>query len=266
MRNAISVSVTLAATLLVSVAATGQQDTLLVDLRIEPRRAQRSLTLYEAARANNFPRFVMLFNETPQEEYAELYRLWTWSMEDPIGAFYGVDQYERLAGLYPGYRSYIEQYRIVDSNGNVFYPSAETRRFLVGEAVIGTVPVVREAPVRVAEKAPVPVPVRAPVVKAPPPVVQAPVPPVEEPIAAVTAPAGSPAPQVVPPQVVPQVARVVPAAETVRGVVRRNEANRGALSRSILLMIAGLIGVGMISLMLHAPRDESDGNLTSHAP
>lgn len=277
MRNAISVSVTLAATLFLAVAAIGQQDNLLVDLRVEPERAQRSLTLYEAAAANNFPRFVALYTETPQQEYSELYRLWTWSMEDPIGAFYGVDQFERLARLYPGYRSYIDQYRIVDSNGNVFYPSAETRRFLLGEAIIGRTPAVRDLPVRVAERAPAavtpapvapvrtaaPQPVRTPALHLAQPAVQPAVREIPAP-APVVAAVAAPAPVVVPSPVVAAAPIVEP--EPVRGVVRRNEANRGALSRSILLMIAGLIGVGMISLMLQTPRDEAERNLTSHAP
>ncbi|HUP44978.1 MAG TPA: hypothetical protein VM779_05650 [Thermoanaerobaculia bacterium] len=245
--------------------AIGQQETLLVDLRIEPARAARQVGLYDAATANNFYRFTALYAEAPQPEYAELHRLWTWSMEDPIGAFYGTEEYARLSARYPGYRAYIDSYRIIDSNGNTFYPTAETRRFLLAEAVIGTVPVRREAPLRIAVAAPAAAPVEIARVATPAPQAApqpqiaaqpriAPQPIAREPLEARVS---SPAPPAIAQTVLP---------EAVRGVVRRNEADRGALSRSIFLMIAGLIGIGMLTLMLQAPGDEHERNLTSHAP
>jgi hypothetical protein len=72
--------------------------------------------------------------------FATLHELWTYGITDPIGAFYGPDIYERLARAYPGYASYIAEYRIVDSNGNVFYPTSETRTFLLERALEGRAP------------------------------------------------------------------------------------------------------------------------------
>ena len=272
MRSAVLVSVTLALTLSFAVGAVGQQEILLVDLRVEPDRMERSITLFDAAVANDFATFDAVYREAPQPEYAELHRLWTWSMNDRVGAFYDSATYERLARLYPGFRNYIADYSVVDSHGNTFYPTAETRRFLLRQAVYGTVartdtataapkksaPVVASAKpaATVAASAPAPVPAakvavtrtaveaqqRAPkVVEVAPPVVH------RAPLA--TAPVVAPSPsRVVTPSVI--------AEETVRGVTRRNEASRGSISRSIFLIIAGLIGIGMMTLMLQAPRDE----------
>ncbi|HEX6178051.1 MAG TPA: hypothetical protein VF057_06805 [Thermoanaerobaculia bacterium] len=266
MRNVLLVSVTLALTLSFAVGAVGQQEILLVDLRVEPERMERSITLFDAAVANDFSTFDSVYREAPQAEYAELHRLWTWSMNDPIGAFYGAETYRRLSGLYPAYRNYIEQYRIVDSYGTVLYPTAETRRFLLRQAVYG---MVGRTDIATATPAPAPAPASAPKKVAQATVVETP-----KPIAVVAEKAPvvvehAPAPatvsvvETVPVAPRPQI-RVAPAPavaavaaeESVRGAVRRNEADRGALSRSIFLIIAGLLGIGMMTVMLQAPRDE----------
>ena len=271
MRNRVLVSVTLAITLAFAVVAVGQQEFLLVDLRVEPERMERSISLFDAAVANDFATFDTVYREAPQAEYAELHRIWTWSMNDPVGAFYGAETYQRLSALYPGYRSYIEQYRIVDSYGNVLYPTAETRRFLLRQAVYGTVGRTDIAAAAPASPAPVSpardTPVRATPAPAPKAAAQAPViaakaaPAPESPavVELATAPvietiAVAPRPQV---RLAPAPAvAAVRAEETAPAAIRRNEANRGALSRSIFLIIAGLLGIGMMTVMLQAPRDE----------
>lgn len=277
MRNVLLVAI--AATLFFTGVVAGQQENLLVDLPVEPRRLERGSSLYDAAASNDFPRFAALYRAEPLPEYEELNRLWTWSMQDPIGAFYGAERYESLARLYPGYASYIAEYRIIDSNGNAFYPSAETRRFLLREAVIGTTPAPHPSPIRIAQTVPaatsllpaVPVVSEANIVHSAVVAAEAVQVVAPAPSPAVAPRLAPPAPTVLTPAQIPFAKPVAPSIaaagenEAVRGVVRRNEANRGALSRSILLIIAGLIGVGMLSVMLHAPADE-DRNFTRHAP
>ena len=40
------------------------------------------------------------------------------------------DYYDRLAGAYPGFGTFIARFRIVDERGRVLFPSQETRTFL----------------------------------------------------------------------------------------------------------------------------------------
>ncbi|HET8796114.1 MAG TPA: hypothetical protein VFO89_00395, partial [Thermoanaerobaculia bacterium] len=75
-----------------------------------------------------------------------LHELWTWAIQDPIGAFYGREIHDRLATAYPDYAAWIEPYRIVDRHGNVFYPTSETRTFLLQRALDREAP-----PVMIAE-------------------------------------------------------------------------------------------------------------------
>ncbi|HSP17105.1 MAG TPA: hypothetical protein VLV78_20350 [Thermoanaerobaculia bacterium] len=219
-----------------TVSAAGQQASK-IDLPVEPEHTQGELTLADAARTNNYPLFDALYTGAHEEApaFAELHRFWKWSLEDPIGAFYGKEAYAQFASRYPGYAAYIAEYAIVDAHGNVFYPSAETRRFLLQQAMNGNVPkprpVVKVAKTkarvthRVAAAAPVAVdardarrstePVAAP---APAPVVAAPAPrPTETPVT--------------PP------------------------ANDGS-GRAFALIIAGLVGVGLLTLMLRTPPEE----------
>ncbi len=109
-----------------------------IALAVEPiRDLVQQTTLVDAARANDYVTFDALYRETPIPAFSMLHELWTFSMTDPIGAFYGEETFARLARAYPGYARYIEEYRIVDSNGNVFYPTSETRAFLLDRAVEG---------------------------------------------------------------------------------------------------------------------------------
>jgi hypothetical protein len=115
-------------------------------LPAEPVALQVPLpTLEEAARANDYITFDALYRSAVQRgdsmaAFAPLHEIWTYGITDPIGAFYGPDIYERLVRAYPAFASYIAEYRIVDSNGNVFYPTSETRTFLLDRALEGRAP------------------------------------------------------------------------------------------------------------------------------
>jgi hypothetical protein len=115
-------------------------------LPAEPVALQVPLpTLEEAARANDYITFDALYRNAVQRgdsmaAFAPLHEIWTYGITDPIGAFYGPDIYERLVRAYPAFASYIAEYRIVDSNGNVFYPTSETRTFLLDRALEGRAP------------------------------------------------------------------------------------------------------------------------------
>jgi hypothetical protein len=113
-----------------------------VALVVEPFHAVPRTTLADAARANDFPTFDALFREANRRgeqlgAYATLHELWSSSINDPVGAFYGPELYQRLSRAYPGYAKFIDDYRIIDDRGNVFYPASETRTFLLARAVEG---------------------------------------------------------------------------------------------------------------------------------
>jgi hypothetical protein len=113
-----------------------------VALVVEPFHAVPRTTLADAARANDFPTFDALFREANRHgeqlgAYATLHELWSSSINDPVGAFYGPELYQRLSRAYPGYAKFIDDYRIIDDRGNVFYPASETRTFLLARAVEG---------------------------------------------------------------------------------------------------------------------------------
>ena len=134
----------------IALSVTGQEEPLppitprgvTIVLPIEPAVEYHAPTLAEAAHANDYVTFDALYTEAWKRGqsvalYETLHELWTWSMNDPIGAFYGPDLHARLARAYPGYREFIEEHRIVDSNGNLFYPTSETRAFLLARAIEG---------------------------------------------------------------------------------------------------------------------------------
>jgi hypothetical protein len=56
------------------------------------------------------------------------------AMRDRAGAYFNDDSlpglHDRLTADYPGYDDYIAEFRVADAKGNVFYPTAETRKFL----------------------------------------------------------------------------------------------------------------------------------------
>ncbi len=252
-----------------SVSAIGQQSSPAVllypatsiDLPVEPARMATPMTLADAAKHNDFPMFDAMFNEASRTEaapYAELHSFWKWSLTDPVGAFYGDEMHAKFATEYPGYAGYIADFGIIDSHGRAFYPSAETRTFLLRQAALGE----GQVP-RLAEMAR-PKPRVERVGSVPPPVKTSSATPTKRP-ALVPRPDSStsslgitaaPLPVVAAPPVV--IAPIVqgqprPAPITPRVVARPSDARLG---RGLLLIIAGLIGLGMLSVMLHAPSEE----------
>jgi len=133
-----------------------------VFLAAEPIRELHAPSLVDAARRNDYASFDALYREAKRRgeqvgQFDTLHELWTWSYNDPIGAFYGSDMHARFAHAYPGYTAYIEDYRIVDSHGNTFYPTSETRTFLLDRIVEGNAPRVLIAGQSPSEEAPAPV-------------------------------------------------------------------------------------------------------------
>jgi hypothetical protein len=240
-RNNRFVCLASALSLLIAFAAGGEQD-LVID--------EYDVALAQAARNNNFPEFDRLYQRNPLPPYAELHRLWSWAMSDPIGGFYGRQTYEQLAAAYPAYADFIAEHRIVDSNQNVFYPTAETRTFLLSQAIRGVVAEVRPVQREVAR--PKPAAVVASVKKTVAPAVE------KAPLTTAAIQTPRPATVKVQPVVVaaqPVVAPVV--APAPRPIPHSRSARTdNDLGRGIFLIIAGLIGVGTVSLMLHTSPEE----------
>ncbi|HYC61073.1 MAG TPA: hypothetical protein VEK79_16050 [Thermoanaerobaculia bacterium] len=246
-----------------------------VVLAVVPFHEPVQPTLADAVRANDFATFDALYRSAPMPAFAMLHELWTFSMNDPVGAFFGPELRDRIARAYPGFAEYIEEFRIIDSNGNAFYPTSETRAFLLDRAIEGRAPRVllaetvtstprigtpasspaeraasrRRAPVVAAKPKPIPTRVAARDAAGSagedagvPQAVALAAPVVAETAPAVVAeqtPAPAPAPVVAAP--------VVPAV-----VQQPNDFG----SRGILLLVIGLIGIGILAMMLRAPRDE----------
>lgn len=253
-----------------------------------PIRADVQPSLVDAVRANDYVTFDALYRANPTPAFATLHELWTYSITDPIGAFYGQEMHDRFARAYPGYAKYIEEFRIVDRNGNVFYPTSETRAFLLDRALDGRAPRVQIAnatpraaatPRRESAAPRTPsrrnltpattrstrtatrstaTPVTAPVAQKP--VAQAPVaqtPVVQTPpVVAETAPAVVETPVVETPTVVRAEQTPAPAPVTEPAVaqpIRPADNNFGG--RGILLLVIGMIGIGLLAMMLRTPRE-----------
>ena len=236
-----------------------------VVLAVEPIRHDiSSRTLADSARDNDYAAFHAQYVRSRDPRYAALDELWTYAMNDPLGAFYGDDVHDRLARAFPGYASYIEDFKIVDRNGNAFYPTSETRAFLIdhlGEAE--TTPVLRAATTRapsrttrahrrILQKASVTLPKKriAPVAKTPAPIVVA------------SAPVVKPAPA----QIAPPAPPVVQASAIASSVVRPLPDTNRATSRGILLLVLALLGIGLLAVIVRTPREEHEekpDNVTS---
>jgi hypothetical protein len=67
--------------------------------------------------------------------YGDLQKVWDYASTDPYGAFFNDESlpglHDRLASDYPGYAAYISPGTVTDQRGHVFYPTAETRAFLL---------------------------------------------------------------------------------------------------------------------------------------
>jgi hypothetical protein len=260
-----------------SVSAVGQQPAVLlypstsIDLPIEPARLQTPMTLGDAAKHNDFPLFDAMFGAASAREapaYAELHSFWKWSMTDPVGAFYGDEMHARFAAEYPDYANYIADFGIIDSHGRAFYPSAETRSFLLRKAISGRAAVVAEVEKPARKVSTVWVPASAGTVRAEARTHTAAVkthvartvaiktvaikPVAARPVAKKTV---AVKPAAVQPVVVKPVAirTVVVKATIPVPVTPKTDARFG---RGLLLMIAGLIALGMLSLVFSASGDE----------
>jgi len=165
----------------------GQEEPLPAVVRKTPA------TLAEAADRNDYPGFAALYEARKTsgdnvDAWTPLYDLWTWSLSDPNGAFYGRDRYERLAQAYPTFADTISAHAIVDADGNTSWPTAETRAFLLERARAGE-PVETPLPnVKPRREAPKP---KTAVVVLPVPAARA-APPMEQPEDAPPPPAAAP--------------------------------------------------------------------------
>ena len=111
-------------------------------LAAEPIREYRPPTLSDAARHNDYITFDALYTAAKRRgenvsQFDALHELWTYSVTDPIGAFYGQELYQRLSRAYPRYPAFIDEFRVLDDRGHAFYPTSETRAFLLDQAVEG---------------------------------------------------------------------------------------------------------------------------------
>ena len=108
-------------------------DTPLIALAVEPIAAV-TVDVRDAASATAAMREALAANDAPRFEAA-----------------YHSEMHDRLAAKYPAYARYIEQYRLVDARGQVWYPTSETRTFLAKQLRGGEGPT---SPVVKARKAP----------------------------------------------------------------------------------------------------------------
>jgi hypothetical protein len=305
-RTKFAVSVLLLALgITVAATVTGQEEPLptvhsrafaiepaMIVLAVEPIRITQQPTLADAVRRNDYVSFHALYEETKPAEYRTLHDLWTWAITDPVGAFYGREMYDRLSRAYPGYASYIETYKIVDQRGNVFYPTSETRTFLLQKALEKASPrvqiaeaprsasvrsaAVRSASVRSAavRSAGVPPAVPAasrrrratstvakstPVVAKTTPEIAKPAPvqtPAPAPVQA-TAPAPVQTPAPAPVQTTPPVVVTPDGGVDAAGPagVDAGVPEKRTPNSGILLLVVGLIGVGLLAVILRTPRE-----------
>lgn len=240
----------------------------LVVLASEPVREYQPPTILEAARNNDYLTFDALYIAAKKRgedvtRFDTLHELWTYSVTDPIGAFYGPELHARLSQAYPGFEAYIEPYRIVDDRGQLFYPTSETRSFLLARAAIEGRPAAPR--VQVAEDhqlippRPKPAPAVTPSVARGPAARVAATPPPPRSLAPARddvkvepAPAVAEQPVVIAAEPAPAPVVKQPVATPAPGPAPvQAPANRG-----ILLVIIGLIGIGLLAVILRTPKEE----------
>jgi hypothetical protein len=104
--------------------------------------AQTTDSLIDAARRNDFVAFEGLFAREPSPSRAarNLHDVWTHAVTDPAGAFFGGDMYNELVTAHPRFAAYIQEFAVDDRNGDRFYPTAETKKFLIEEMASGESP------------------------------------------------------------------------------------------------------------------------------
>ena len=140
-------------------------DTPLIALAVEPiaavtvdvrDAASATAAMREALATNDAPRFEAAYKRARElganvAAYDDIEKVWSFANSDPNGAFYDSEMHDRLAAKYPAYARTIEQYRLVDARGQVWYPTSETRAFLGKQLSGGEGPT---SPVVKARKAP----------------------------------------------------------------------------------------------------------------
>jgi hypothetical protein len=111
--------------------------------------AGAGLTLIDAAKLNDFAAFQSLFarEQSPPKAASDLHDVWIYSTTDPAGSFFGGDRYNQLVSAHPAFAAYIEPFAVDDRRGNRFYPTAETKTFLIAEmAEAAPIPAEAERP------------------------------------------------------------------------------------------------------------------------
>ncbi|HVG24032.1 MAG TPA: hypothetical protein VND45_07750 [Thermoanaerobaculia bacterium] len=276
----------------VTARAAQQSEPIYVALAVEPMHATETISIQDAARSNDYPAFHALYEQTGNAAYAPLHELWTYAINDPIGAFYGEEMYERFARVYPDFRAYIDDYKIVDDHGNVFYPTAETRAFLLAKAAEGRV-VAPSEEIRIAKEQPREEPLRderlreerqeraggySPARKTPRVLMrksEAVVPSKKDEgvalkpelrLPSAAAPVFAQAPVAPPvPMEIPAAPRAVQAA-VLPVVPRGDSAGADAVGRGILLILIGMIGIGFLAMILRTPRGQQPATTTPESP
>jgi hypothetical protein len=195
--------------------------------------------LASAAHANDFATFDALYRAKPVEAFRPLHELWTYSVTDPGGAFYGQERYQKLAASYPSFAATIGPHRIIDSRGNVFYPSAETRAFLLAQAEGGKTIArsVTPAPAKAAPAKPAPAAKVAPATPTPAPVRRKRL---------------TKASLIAPPAAIPPAMTIV---TTATAAAPKAAAQEHVSGRGLLLVIIGLVGTGVLALIVRAPSE-----------
>ncbi len=107
------------------------------------------------------------------QTYDDLRDVWTYSVSNPIGAFFNDNTSNglltRLTDRYPEFRAFVAPFTVRTSDGSLLYPTGETRQFLAQVAIAR----LAKIPEAVAPPAPIPVtptaqPPPTPAVTAPP--------------------------------------------------------------------------------------------------
>jgi hypothetical protein len=84
-------------------------------------------TMPVGAQRNALRRFILV--------YEDVDAIWSFSVRDRAGAYFNDDSLpgmrDHLDADYPDYEAFIAEYRVPDTKGNAFYPTAETRAFLI---------------------------------------------------------------------------------------------------------------------------------------
>lgn len=234
-----------------------------IDLSVEPARANGAkapATLRAAATANDFRAFDALvrkakLNGEDLGAFGDLYDVWSFSESTATGAYYGATVHDRLAARYPDYAKYIEDYRVTDSHGQSFYPSAETRNFLLQQAIEGNDPLVATKP-HSTQTAAVAKPAASRTI--------AESRPLQTPLAKQqTTSAAAP---IEPPEALPAdalasdmnkvEAQAPPATAPKRQLLQAEMTDTAGTTRGIFLVILGLVGIGVVTMTMQASSSE----------